>query len=408
MPTSFCKISTRSAAAAVLTATTLAITAFVGAPGASAATRHKSAHDAQSLPAEGIFDNCNLDTQLNACEQSLQTISKGGFQVVVMPAMNTSLPGLSSYASYAHSIGMKVMWEISDPGLWESPGGDNEDNTYSSFSDACNCTVNSQILTYMIKWFAGQPATYGYYAADDSMISPGQGSELTAYSHTIEAADPTDTVMIGSSPQQGQSNEGAADMLGNEIYPVTNYDLSPASQHLADWESVDQSIEQGQRAATAAGKQSAFILQAFTFGDNLDDGEAVGVCTPSMSQQQCYGKLDYPSAATQLQLRNEVLEHSNAKLILWYSFSQTDGQSGNDTYSTYPTGGTAANRWSGLTAAINAPYSSSPVATVARASGKKPGKAGHHRGGKKVGHRKDTKAGHHKSTKATKHRGAAH
>ena len=85
-------------------------------------------------------------------------------------------------------------------------------------------------------------------------------------------------------------------------------------QHLADWESVDQSIEQGQQAASSSGKDSAFILQAFTFGDNKDDGEAVGVCTPSMNQQECYSKLDYPSASTQLQLRNEVLEHSSAKL----------------------------------------------------------------------------------------------
>jgi hypothetical protein len=248
------------------------------------------------------------------------------------------------------------------------------------------------------------------------MISPGQGSELAAYSRTIKAADPTDTVMIGSDPRQGQSNEGAADMLGNEIYPVTSDDLSPASQHLADWASVDQSIEQGQRAATAAGKQSAFILQAFTFGDNLDDGEAVGVCTPSMSQQQCYGKLDYPSAATQLQLRNEVLEHSNAKLILWYSFSQTDGQAGNDTYSTYPTGGTAANRWSGLTAAVNAPYPSSPVAAAARAGGgEKPGTTGHQKSTKQsgrlagttAGRRAGVKVGRRTAAKATKHRHAA-
>jgi hypothetical protein len=325
------------------------------------------------MPAEGIFDNCNLDTQLATCEQRLHTIAGGGLQVVVMPAMNTSMAGLSSYASYARSVGMKVMWEISDPGFWTSPNGTSEDGTFSSFSTACGCTANAQVLTFMIKWFANLPATYGYYAADDSMISPGQGGALTAYTHTIKAADPADTVLISSSPQQGQSNEGAGDMLANEIYPVTNYDLSPASQHLADWQSVDQSIEQGQRAADAAGKASAFILQAFTFGDNLDDGEAVGVCTPSMSQQQCYGKLDYPSASTQLQLRNEVLEHSSAKLILWYSFQQTYGQAGNDTYSTYPTGGTAANRWAGLSAAVQAPYPSSPVATVARAGAKRTG-----------------------------------
>jgi hypothetical protein len=102
-----------------------------------------------------------------------------------------------------------------------------------------------------------------------------------------------------------------------------------------------------------------------------------------MSPQQCYGKLNYPSAATQLQLRNEVLEHSNAKLILWYSFQQTYGQAGNDTYSIYPTGGAAANRWAGLTAAVKAPYPGDVVASAARA-GKQSG--GKQNSGKHSGH----------------------
>lgn len=381
MPTSL-RFSTLSLVAVLLTAATLAISAFSGASTASAATHHKSARDAQSLPAEGIFDNCNLDTQLNTCEQRLQTIHQGGLQVVVMGAMNTSLAGMSSYASYAQSIGMKIMWETSDPGFWQSPSGNSEDGSFSSFSTACGCTENSQVLAYMIKWLGNLNATYGYYAADDSMIGSGQGSELTAYTRSIKAVDPNHTVLVSSNPQQGQGNESAGDMLANEIYPVTNDDLSPESQHLADWQSVQQSITQGQRAADAAGKSSAFILQAFTFGDNLDDGEAVGACTASMSPQQCYGKLTYPSAATQLQLRNEVLEHSNAKLILWYSFEQTYGQAGNDTYSIYPTGGTAANRWSGLTAAVKASYPGNVVAEVARA-GKSDGKHSSHKGAKK-------------------------
>jgi hypothetical protein len=372
MPNIARRFSTLSIIAVLLTALTLAVTAFSSAPTASAATHHKTAHDAQSLPAEGIFDDCNLDAQLNTCEQRLQTIHQGGFQVVVMGAMNTTLASLSSYASYAQSIGMKVMWEISDPNFWQSPSGTSDDGEFTSFSTACGCTENSKVLAYMVNWLSNLSATYGYYAADDSMISPGQGAELTAYTRSIKAVDPNHTVLVSANAQQGESNEAAGDMLASEIYPVTNSDLSPESQHLADWQSVDQSVEQAQHAATAAGKPSAFILQAFTFGDNLDDGEAVGVCTPSMTTQQCSSKLDYPSAATQLQLRNEVLEHSSAKLILWYSFEGTYGEAGNESSdSIYPSGGTAANRWSGLTSAIKSPYPDSIVAQAARAGGKK-------------------------------------
>jgi hypothetical protein len=156
-----------------------------------------------------------------------------------------------------------------------------------------------------------------------------------------------------------------ADLVGDEIYPVTSDSLMPAAQHLADWQSVQQSASDEQHAADSANKASAFILQAFTFGDNLDDGEAVGACSPSMTRLACYDQLRYPSAAAQLQLRNEVLEHAHPKLILWWSFQGTYGQVGNDTYSIFPTGATSAARWAGLSAAIRAP---DPVAASAAAA----------------------------------------
>lgn len=378
MPKTFRKISILSVVALLMTACSLAFTSFSATSAASAATvhkvshkaSHKTAHDVQGLPAEGIFDECSLDTQLNTCEQRLQTIQHGGFQVVVM-GVPTSLDNLSSYASYAQSIGMKVMWAFGDPGFWTSPNGTSEDAFYSGISAACGCTANAQILNYMVHTLASLPATYGYYAADDSMIQPGQGGELKSYTQAIKSVDPNHTVIISASPGQGQSNEADADMLANEIYPVTTDQLDPQNQHLADWQSVDQSAAQAQQAADNAGKSSAFILQAFTFGDNLDDGEAVGACAASMSAQQCAGRLNYPDAATQLQLRNEVLEHANPKLVLWYNFAETYGQAGNASSSTTdPTASIASSRWAGLTNAVKAP-APGPVAQVAKASGKK-------------------------------------
>jgi hypothetical protein len=51
-----------------------------------------------------------------------------------------------------------------------------------------------------------------------------------------------------------------------------------------------------------------------------------------------------------------VLTNARPKLILWWSFFGTYGQTGNDTYSIYPTGTEAAARWSGLSEAIQAPF----------------------------------------------------
>jgi hypothetical protein len=82
------------------------------------------------------------------------------------------------------------------------------------------------------------------------------------------------------------------------------------------WDLTGQSVAQAQQAADAVGKQSAFILQAFTWGDNTDDGQAVGTCSVSDTAGSCYDKLTYPTAGDQLQLRNEVLQHAHAQLIL--------------------------------------------------------------------------------------------
>jgi hypothetical protein len=122
---------------------------------------------------------------------------------------------------------------------------------------------------------------------------------------------------------------------------------------------VAQTAASAQRAASTAGRRSAFILQAFTWGDNLDDGQAVGVCSSGDSRDACYARLVYPSAADQLHLRDAVLTHARPQLILWWSFGGTYGQAGDDNYSIYPTGSVAAARWSGLSAAVKAPYPAS-------------------------------------------------
>jgi hypothetical protein len=156
-------------------------------------------------------------------------------------------------------------------------------------------------------------------------------------------------VMVGSTQEQGTHFFPTGATIGNEIYPETTDALMPYGRNLAAWQSVQDSVTQDQRAAAQAGTASAFILQAFTFGDNLDDGEAVGVCTPSMSQAHCSSLLQYPSAAVQLELRNQVLERAHPKLILWYTFSEAS----------------QGNRWDALSSVVRAAY---PVdASAARA-----------------------------------------
>lgn len=323
---------------------------------------------AATTPLEGIFENCPLDTAMPLCTQRLTVMRAGGIKVVVVPGWGASLTSLAEYAAAARALGMSVMWELSNPGWWQEPPTSTDMAGYfPAFATGCGCNQNGPLLSYMIGWLGALPGTYGYYAADDSMLSPGDRAGVAAYVSQIKQSDPWHTVLIGSfGLGQSQEYEGIADMIGTEIYPVTTTSLLPVSAHRGAWSSVAQTASRAQQAAGDAHKQSAFILQAFTWGDNIADGTAVGACSQGESQLACYAELQYPSPGGQLELRNEILLHAHPKLILWWSFPGTYGQAGDDTYSIYPTGAEAGLRWAGLSAAITAPMPRPAVSPQAR------------------------------------------
>jgi hypothetical protein len=316
----------------------------------------KKAHDSGTVPAQGMFDGCDLSNSVSACEQDLVQMHQAGMQVVVMSAQWDTMDEISQYAAYAQSIGMSVMWELDDPGYWGGAWiGASAAADWTSFSTACGCTATNQVLDYMIQWLSALPATYGYYAADDSTLEPGQAAGLTQYVNQIKSVDPNHMVMVGSAQGQGTTYYSSGATIGNEIYPETTRSLMPAGQNLAVWQSVQQSVTQDQRAATQQGTSSAFILQAFSFGDNLSDGEAVGACNASMSQAQCAGRLQFPSASVELQLRNDALQYAHPKLILWYTYNQAS----------------QGNHWTDLTSVVKAQYPVSASAARAKKTARK-------------------------------------
>lgn len=365
--------STRIALGALALALAVALGGLASSASARALRPRRPALEHHSLrssdaPLEGIFDGCDLGSELSICEQRLAVIAHGGLKVVVIGVGQSSVADLAAYAGYAQSLGMRVMWELNDPGYWggvwngSSAAADNP-----QFAAACGCSDTTGVFDAMITSLASLPATYGYYAADDESIEPGQSVALRAYVSEIKALAPGQMVMIGDNIAQGQANASAGAVMGNQIYPEMTSNIANMDGNLAAWDMVRGQISQAQQTATRDGQDSAFLLQAFTFGDNLDDGEAVGACTPQMSQQQCYSRLRYPSEQVQLELRNEVLERTRAKLILWYSFQGTYGQAGDDSYSIYPTGAVAQARWAGLVQAVNAPLPA-PYASAASAA----------------------------------------
>jgi hypothetical protein len=63
--------------------------------------------------------------------------------------------------------------------------------------------------------------------------------------------------------------------------------------------------------------QAGYILQAFSWGDNLSDGEAMGRCTSSDSTASCAAKYRAPSASQLEQMWCAVQQYS-PHLVLWY------------------------------------------------------------------------------------------
>jgi len=329
---------------------------------------------AASAPAEGVFENCRLDTAMQTCLQRLHVMRAGGIRVVVIPASSGSLASLASYAATAGSLRMSIMWELSNPGWWQQPAtGTLMAGQFPTFANACGCEQNGALLAFVADWLGSLPATYGYYAADDSMLGPGDQPGVAGYVAQIERQDPRHAVMISSfGVSQARQYEAIHAMIGQEIYPVTTTPLLPVAANQRVWRSVGQRAVETQRMADSADQPSAFILQAFSWGDNLDDGVAVRACTYSESKSACNARLHYPRPAAQWELRNEVLRHARPKLILWWSFPGTYGDATGDTYSIYPTGAEAAARWRGLSAAIRAApptaRSTTALATAARHS----------------------------------------
>jgi hypothetical protein len=323
---------------------------------------------AAALPPEGIFENCNLTSQMPTCVQRLQVMHQGGFQIVVIPTSYAAPSVLADYAAAANSLGMSVMWEIGNQGWWSDPATSTSmSGYYGGFAALCGCEENGPLLAYLAHWLGQLPGTYGYYAADDTMLGPGDQAGMASYVAAIKQADPAHTLMIASADEnQTSTYVRMADVIGTEIYPFTTDSLMPVTAHQDEWDAIAQWAGDAQQAAGGAGKESAFILQAFTWGDNLSDGQTIGACTTADTPLSCYGKLQYPTSAEQLQLRNEILLHARPKLILWWSFPGTDGDVTGDTYSIYPSGAAAAVRWSGLAAAVQAPFpGTNPSAPVA-------------------------------------------
>jgi hypothetical protein len=304
---------------------------------------------AATRPVQGIFEGCPLDSAFSTCVQRLDVMRAGGFKVVVIAANQTSRGALHSYATEARVRGMSVMWELSDPGWWRAPQpGADPVTDFSSFHRACGCR-GTRLATFVARWLGRLPGTYGYYAADDSMLAAGDRRGVQRFVAALKRGDPRHPAMVGAANTIMQRQYvRSADLVGAEIYPVTSGPLDPAA--------TSATAAAAQHNADHAHRASAFILQAFSWGDSLADGQAIGMCSAADTLAGCGARLTYPSSSEQVTLLAAVLHHARPKLVLWWSFPGTYGPAvAPPPDQAVPTPAQALGRWMGLVGAITTP-----------------------------------------------------
>lgn len=138
------------------------------------------------------------------------------------------------------------------------------------------------------------------------------GQILTVTQDGQRVADYVDDT-LGRSEAAAQSCAATAD--GLPVYAGEyGYDYG-LPNGLVEWYPVlDQSSAVGQPPPPG---QAGYILQAFSWGDNLGDGEAMGRCTRSDTPASCAAKYQAPTAV-QLEQMWCAVQQYNPHLVLWY------------------------------------------------------------------------------------------
>jgi hypothetical protein len=255
---------------------------------------------------------------------------------------------------------LRAMWEITDPGWWGyntsapwgyNPSGTNMLSSYPSWTSACRCKTNGQLLTFIAHTLNGGGVTYGWYIADDSQLSGGQPytpqqavAGIKQFSSYLASAAPGTKTLVSTwgLGQLDQLNQayGAANLTAQEMYP---FGLAAGDTQALGWVSSGAALTQ--QVATADNGPSAFILQSFSWGECAGDAAAAGVGPGA----------PYPDANEMLQMRNAVLQNARPSLLLWYNLEETIGWASGEQPSGCVAPTNPSARLQGLSGAVKAP-----------------------------------------------------
>ena len=300
----------------------------------------------------GIFSSCPPAEQ--GCYDRLGLAHGMGFDLILnMQGLSATPEAARAYADKAAALGMKVAWPLSDETWWRDydPDGKSLRAGYPGWAHACHCQRNDELRDYVVQTLASFPNTWGWYAADDlSIRSPDQVPEVKAWTDRLDQLAPGPSSVIAVWDNLGTYRD-AADYVAQESYP---FGLPHSLASPTPWQDIGALARNAQRLTPG---RAAFILQAFSWGDNMWDAQATGGCTHGETPAECLPQFRYPSPHEQRQQRQTILLNSQPALMLWYGLPGTIGpyQPINDPNYTAPTPEEAAARMRSLSAAVKAP-----------------------------------------------------
>jgi hypothetical protein len=305
---------------------------------------------APTAPLNGVFDSCPPELG-QLCVDRLATARQMGFGLVINGAGLASGPQAArDYAQAASQLGMRLAWHLADEDWWidYQPGGQDLLLRYPLWTASCTCLTNAELLRYIVTTLAGLPATWGWYAADDLQLRQSETvGPVKAWTQRLKDLAPQEATVIAVWNTMSWYRD-VADFVAQESYPFGLPGSSPS------WSDIAELARRTERLTPG---RSSFILQGFSWGDNIWDAQAVGVCAVTEPPQTCLPKLRYPTAREQRRQRQTVLLNSRPSLLLWYGLTGTIGpyQPNNDPNYSDPTPPQASARGNSLSAAVLAP-----------------------------------------------------
>jgi len=258
---------------------------------------------------QGLYESC-APQDGSRCLDRLKQMAAGGFTLVLnYDQLNGTAEQQLAYAKRAYSLGMRVIWAMSDPAFWN---GTDLISHYSDLAATCNCSDNNGFIRYFVRLVKDLPATWGYYVGDE--VAPGNHAKLKMVTDLVKQTDPHHPRLFVSCSQCDHDANlsyvaslipmvDTTDVVGTDWYPVGS-----GADSVTDTGKVASAV---QSVADQYGKRSAMVLQSFTWSEYPSSYHS---CSPYPS---C---VPYPTEAQMRQMRDLTLQSSHPRLILWYSY----------------------------------------------------------------------------------------